>query len=161
MMRWLDGINDSTDMSLSKLREMVKDRDQRAAATELDTTQRKPLSLHYSSQGADIKETLSLLQSLSLGHPLGAEKIPQKEVGNITQTGGKESPVDIPRPALIYTAQGGRAQPTAESGSKSGLFLIRQGLVNSLHGCPTGRRPCWKLYQMGQQGPEMEQTAGV
>ena len=27
MMRWLDGINDSTDMSLSKLREMVKDRD--------------------------------------------------------------------------------------------------------------------------------------
>ena len=27
MMRGLDGINDSTDMSLSKLREMVKDRD--------------------------------------------------------------------------------------------------------------------------------------
>ena len=43
---------------------------------ELDTTWRKALSLHYSSQGADIKETLSLLQSLSLGHPLGAEKIP-------------------------------------------------------------------------------------
>ena len=34
MMRWLDGINDSTDMSLSKLQEMVKDRDWRAAATK-------------------------------------------------------------------------------------------------------------------------------
>ena len=39
-MRWLDGINDSIDLSFSKLQEMVKDKEARRAAVHAVTKSR-------------------------------------------------------------------------------------------------------------------------
>ena len=62
-MRWLDGITDSVDMSLSKLQEIVKDREAWRAAvhgvTKSDTTEQ----LNNSSMSDKIHPRLSVAGS--------------------------------------------------------------------------------------------------
>ena len=70
-MRWLDGITDSMDMSLSKLWEIVKDREAWRAAVHRVTKSRTQLNNNPAPSGASLQPSALLSGLLGLRFPEG------------------------------------------------------------------------------------------